>query len=72
MKVHVASTTPNFDVHIRRAGNENPNLQTTSFGGAGNYNPATNSHNGLNWGSAYSVGIPSDWTSGIYEVSFRQ
>lgn len=71
MKVHVASTTSNFDVHIRRAGNENPTLQSTSFSGAGNYNPGSTTYSGLNWGSAYSVNIPSDWTSGIYEASFN-
>lgn len=46
-------------------------MQSISLGGAGNYNTATNSYNGLNWGSAYSIGIPSNWTSGIYEVSFN-
>lgn len=71
LKVHVASTTSNFDVHMRRAGNENPTLQSSSFSGAGNYNPGSTTYNGLNWGSAYSVNIPSNWTSGIYEVSFN-
>ena len=71
LKTHVASTTSNFDVHVRRMGNANPNLQTFSFSGAGNHNPATNSYDGLNWGSAFNIGIPSHWTSGFYEVSFN-
>lgn len=71
LKLHVTSTTSNFDVNIRHAGNANANLQTVSFSGAGNYNTAANSYDGLNWGSAYSVGIPANWTSGIYEVSFN-
>ncbi|MBO0613453.1 MAG: hypothetical protein RL122_641 [Pseudomonadota bacterium] len=71
LKVHVASTTSNFDVHMRRAGNANPNLQTVSLSGAGNHNPATNSHDGLNWGSAFNISIPTHWTSGFYELSFN-
>jgi hypothetical protein len=71
LNIHVASTTPNFDVHMRRAGNENPYLQSLSLDGAVNYNPATNSYDGLNWGSAYSIGIPANWASGIYEVSLN-
>ncbi|QTR48102.1 hypothetical protein J9253_09390 [Thiothrix litoralis] len=71
LKVHVASTTPSFNVYVRRAGNDNPNLQSSSFDGAVNYNTPTNSYDDLNWGSAYSIGIPADWKSGIYEVSFN-
>ncbi|WP_028489382.1 N,N-dimethylformamidase beta subunit family domain-containing protein [Thiothrix lacustris] len=71
LKVHVASTTSNFDVHIRRAGNSNPNLQSTSFSGAGNYTPSGSDYDGLNWGSAYTINIPANWTSGIYEISFN-
>jgi hypothetical protein len=71
MKLHVASTTSGFDVHMRRAGNQNPSLQSIRLSGAGNHNPAANSYNGLNWGSAFSVGIPANWTSGIYEISLN-
>ncbi len=69
MNLHVSSTTPNFNVQIRRAGNDNDNLLTSTFGGAGNH--GANSHTNLNWGSAYGVSIPSDWTSGIYEVTLN-
>ena len=69
LNLHVSSTTPHFNVNIRRAGHDNTNLLTTSFNGAGNY--GANSHTQLNWGSAYTVNIPSDWTSGIYEVSLN-
>lgn len=71
MKAHVSSTTSNFNVYIKRAGKDNPNLQSSSFSGAGNYNPGNTTYNGLNWGSAYTIGIPSSWNSGIYEVSFN-
>ncbi|SEA80812.1 hypothetical protein SAMN05660964_02489 [Thiothrix caldifontis] len=69
MKVHVASTTSNFEVRLRRAGYSNPTLQTVPFSGAGNYNPTVGSYDGLNWGGAYSVGIPANWQSGIYELN---
>ncbi|UOG91280.1 MAG: hypothetical protein L3K52_13885 [Candidatus Thiothrix sulfatifontis] len=71
LKLHVASTTSDFSVHMRRAGNQNSSLQSVSLSGAGNHNPAPNSYNGLNWGSAFSVNIPANWTSGIYEVSLN-
>ena len=71
LKVHVTSTTPNFDINVRRAGNNNPNLQPPPFINATNHITAANSYDGLNWGSAYSVNIPANWTSGIYEVSFK-
>ncbi|QQZ30543.1 hypothetical protein HMY34_18270 [Thiothrix subterranea] len=72
MRVHVASTLPNFAIHMQRAGNKDPNAVTSaSFSGAGNYTPSANSYNDLNWGSAYNVGIPSHLTSGIYELNFK-
>lgn len=69
LKAHVSSTTSHFTAHIRRAGNDNPSLQTLSLSGAGNHN--TGSHTHLNWGSAFNIPIPANWTSGIYEISFN-
>lgn len=70
MRVRVASTTPSFAIHMQRVGNQDPNAVTSvSLGGAGNH--AANSHNALNWGSTYNVGVPAHWTSGIYELSFN-
>jgi hypothetical protein len=69
INLHVSSTTPNFSVNIRRAGNNNNSLLTTALTGAGNY--GATSHTQLNWGSAYGIDIPADWTSGIYEVTLN-
>lgn len=69
MNLHVSSTTPDFSVNIRRAGNDNNNLLSTAFSGAGNY--GATSHTQLNWGAAYALDIPATWTSGIYEVTLN-
>ena len=71
LKVHVSTSRPNFDIHMRRAGNTNAYLQTFSFTNGVKYTAADNSYNGLNWGSGHTLQIPADWKSGIYELSFN-
>lgn len=72
MRVHVSSTTPDFAINIQRAGNKDPDaVSRFAFSAAGNHKPSAISYNGLNWGAGYNVNIPSDWKSGIYELSFN-
>lgn len=72
LKVHVSSSRPQFNIAIRRAGNtDNPVLQSTSFNNGTHYTTSTTKYNGLNWGNAHIVNIPTTWKSAIYEISLN-
>lgn len=66
LKLHVSSATPDFQVNIRRVGSGAISL-TQSFSGGVSY-PVPTDGSSLNWGSGFTISIPSDWNSGLYEL----
>lgn len=68
---HVSTSKPTFNVHIRRAGNTNAYIKTSTFTTGVKYSTSNTSYTGLGWGAGYNITIPSDWKSGIYEFSFN-
>ncbi|WP_342610120.1 N,N-dimethylformamidase beta subunit family domain-containing protein [Thiothrix nivea] len=70
LKAHVSTTSPDFKVSIRRAGSTDV-LSEQSFSSGKQYITGTTNYNGLNWGSAYNINIPSNWNSGIYQLVFQ-
>jgi hypothetical protein len=68
LKLHVSSSKPTFSVAVRRAGENSPILQTTTFNNGVKYALKNNSYLGLNWGSGHVVTIPNAWHSAMYEL----
>lgn len=71
VKVHVSTSRPAFDVYLHRAGDTKNVLQKNSFTNGSAYPMSTTGYNGLNWGSAYNIPLPTSLRSGIYELSFN-
>ncbi len=72
LTLHVSTTAPNFEIAIARLGAERKVvLEQAGIAGQSQPVPENASSHGCNWSTAWKTAIPTDWSSGYYQVTLR-